>query len=167
MAKDKNKIKGSAPKSEAQRQSVRREKLEKEFGKAVTLHMSEANKKRLDQVTEKLTGNYRPGTRERSVTIAELVNQYYISYIMPRSGKIAEYIYEKYGEIWEMQFVEEMRDKEIVAIMNKRGDEVPTKNEDGTISLEKRKWQEDDVSLYRDAESVGKLMKKVNDSSDY
>ncbi|UJR54522.1 MULTISPECIES: hypothetical protein [Enterobacterales] len=167
MAKDKDKVKGSAPKSEAERQSVRREKLEKEFGKVVTLHMSLHDKKRLDQVAEKLTGNYRPGTRERSMVIAELINQYYIGYVMPRSGEIAEYIYEKYGEIWEMQFVDEMKDKEIVAIMNKRGDEVPTKNEDGTVSLEKRKWQEDDVSLYRHAERVGKLIKKATDSSDY
>lgn len=166
MVKVKEKVKGAAPKSEAERQSVRRDKLEEEFGKSFTLHMSVANRKRLDLVTEKITGVYRPGTREWSLVIAELINQYYIDYVMPSSGETSEYIHKKYGEIWGMQFVDEMRDKDIVAIMNKRGDKVPTKNEDGSVSLEKRKWNEDDVTLYRSAEKVGSLIKKATNSSD-
>lgn len=164
MAKSDSKTKKSAPKTEAERQSARREKLESEFGKSVTLHMSAGNKKRLDKVTEHMTGNYRPGTRERSIVLAELVNQYYINYVMQPSGEIAGYIYEKYREISEMQFSGQKKDKEIAAIMNKQRDKVPTESEDGTISLEKRKWEEEDVSVYRHAETVGILIKKATKS---
>jgi|GEM_PF-5944633 len=162
MAKAKDNAKGPPPKSERERQADRRDKLEKDIGPSVALNMSLRNKKRLDQAVEKLTGSYRPGTRERSLFIADLVNWFYIDHVMQRSGEIAEYIYEKYCEIWEMQITGEMKDKDIVVLMNKNGYLVPTEDEKNHISLEKRKWQQEDVSLYRSAEEVGVLIKKAS-----
>jgi hypothetical protein len=137
MAKAKDNAKGPPPKSERERQADRRDKLEKDIGPSVALNMSLRNKKRLDQAVEKLTGSYRPGTRERSLFIADLV-------------------------IWEMQITGEMKDKDIVVLMNKNGYLVPTEDEKNHISLEKRKWQQEDVSLYRSAEEVGVLIKKAS-----
>jgi hypothetical protein len=162
MAKAKDNAKGPPPKSERERQADRRKKLEKDIGPSVALNMSLRNKKRLDQAVEKLTGSYRPGTSERSLFIAKLVNWFYIDHVMKRSGKIAEYIYEKYCEIWELQVTEEMKDKDIVVLMNKNDYLVPTRNKEGSISLEKREWQEEDVSLYRSAEKVGVLIGKAS-----
>ncbi|QWT40913.1 hypothetical protein [Dickeya dadantii] len=152
----------TSPKSERERQAARRDKLKTKIGPAVTLHMSDQDKKRLDSVTDRLTGMYPPGTLERSRAIAELVNQFYIKYVMPWSGDTAEYIHKKHGEIWEMQFIDKMSDTKIAALMSKRGELVPTQSEDGTVSLEKREWRVKDIALYRKARNVGVLVKKAS-----
>ncbi|EBP2521089.1 hypothetical protein AAIJ15_002610 [Salmonella enterica] len=154
MARGKDTTETSSPKSDKERQTKRRGKLKAKIGPGVTLHMSDHDKKRLDQVTDKITGIYPPGTHERSRVIAELVNQYYVWYVMHRSGKTAEYIYKKHCEIWEMQHVDEMDDEDIAEFMNEKNFPVPTVNKDGSISLEKREWQRQDVLLYRKTENV-------------
>jgi len=164
MAKANDTTKSSSPKSDNERQTKRRGKLQAKIGPTVTLHMSDHDKKRLDQVTDKITGIYPPGTYERSRVIAELVNQYYICYVMHHSGKTAEYIYKKYCEIWDMQFVEEMDDENIAEFMNENKFPVPTENKDGSISLEKREWHRSDVLLYRKTENVINMIDKSSRS---
>ncbi|WP_213991522.1 hypothetical protein [Sodalis sp. dw_96] len=166
MAKAKDKKISTAPKSNAERQATRRAKLTKKIGPAVAVHMADDDKMRLDRIAKILTGNKRPGTQERSLVIAELINQYYTGYVMKRTGKISEYIYDKYCEIWEMQITKKMEDKDIATLMNKSGERVPTKINDGFISLEKREWQEKDAYLYRSAKRVYYLLKKANKTPD-
>ena len=51
----KNSPDATSPKSERERQAARRDKLKTKIGPAVTLHMSDQDKKRLDSVTDWLT----------------------------------------------------------------------------------------------------------------
>ena len=164
MVKTNNTTKASSPKSDAERQKTRREKLREQIGPSVALHMSDHDKKRLNQVAEKITGLYQPGTHVRSRVIAELVNQYYMSYVMHRSGKTAKYIYEKYLEIWEMRFVDKMDYADITEFMNDNKFLVPTEKKDGSISLEEREWHKPDVLLYRKARNVINMIEKSSRS---
>lgn len=90
--------------------------------------------------------------------IAELVNQYYIDYILSHKHKNSELVYNVYNQIWQSNF--DGKPTDMIAVeLNNAGIDIPYfDNQSGKIVVESGKWKRDDIETFSNSAFVIKMI---------
>ncbi|MDU2944239.1 MAG: hypothetical protein E7B58_10020 [Citrobacter sp.] len=143
-----------------ERQQKRKGLVAARFGKIVPIHMLEETKTRLEMIAEKtaISRKEQNAAEKRSAVIAELVNQYYIDYILSHKHKNSELVYNVYNQIWQSNFDGKPTDM-IARELNNAGIDIPYfDNQSGKIVVESGKWKRDDIETFSNSAFVIKMI---------